>query len=179
MKKWGLSLGLGLVALVVQGALATLLPPPWCPDLGLLVVLCLGLRWRGLAAGLALAGVLGFSADWLSGSLVGQHGLLRVLAFASALIAGRQLNLRRGLPLVAFVFSATLIYGILAALISQFFLDVGWPPASVWLGGILHAAINGLCAPWAAAAVRLLGVWAGDEDGVSRALPIESARRPV
>ena len=79
----------------------------------------------------------------------------------------------------AFVFSATLIYGILAALTSQFFLDVGWPPASVWLGGILHAAINGLCAPWAAAAVRLLGVWAGDEDGVSRALPIESARRTV
>ena len=179
MKKWGLSLGAGLLALVIQGALATLVVPPWCPDLGLLVVLCLGLRWRGLAAGLVLAGLLGFSADLLSGSLVGQHALLRVLVFAGAFMAGRQLNLKGGMPLVAFVFAATLAYGIGAALISQFFLEMGWPPASVWAEGILHAVINGLCAPWVAAWVQLLGVWAGDEDGATRALPIESSRRPI
>ena len=38
----------GLLALVLQGALATLLVPPWCPDLVLLVLIAIALRWEGV-----------------------------------------------------------------------------------------------------------------------------------
>ena len=179
MKFWWASLGVGLLALVIQGALATVLPPPWCPDLGLLLVLCLGLRWRGLALGLALAFVLGFSADLLSGSLLGQHALLRLVAFATAFVAGRQLNLRGGIPLVAFVSTVTFVYGIAVALLSAFFLDTGWPPASKWFDALIHSVVNGLVAPWVLAGVNRLSVWAGDEDGAVRSLPIEPHRRAL
>ncbi len=54
MKRASTLLGLGVAVLVLQGALATVLPPPWCPDLALLVLIGIGLRWSGLAGGLLL-----------------------------------------------------------------------------------------------------------------------------
>ena len=46
---------IGVLALVVQGALARTLSPPWCPDLAWLVVVGIGLRWPHFVSGVVLA----------------------------------------------------------------------------------------------------------------------------
>jgi rod shape-determining protein MreD len=167
----------GLLALVIQGALATIVSPPWCPDLALLVVLCIGLRWRGLAAGLWLAALLGFAADLLSGSLMGQHALLRVLAFVSAFFASRQLNLKGSLPLVIFSAAVTVGYGIALVAVSTFF--VGRAPVS--LGGLtdllVHGSVNGLAVPFVYSFVTRVSIWAGEDDTNSRTLHFDSHSR--
>ena len=89
---------LGLLALVLQGGAVRVLPGALCPDLGLLVVLAAGLSLTP-ATGLGIAAALGWAADLLSGALLGQHALLRVVAFAVTRIANRQLDLRRRAPL--------------------------------------------------------------------------------
>ncbi|MBW2229265.1 MAG: rod shape-determining protein MreD [Deltaproteobacteria bacterium] len=167
----------GILALVLQGALATFVSPPWCPDLGVLVVICIGLRWRGLAAGLCLAALLGFAADLLSGSLMGQHALLRVVAFASAFFAGRQLNLKGSLPLVIFSAAVTVGYGIALVAVSTFF--VGRTPLT--LGGVadllLHGGINGLVAPFVYSVITRVSIWAGEDDANSRTLHFDPQGR--
>ena len=80
---------LGFAALVVQGALARTIPPPWCPDLALLVVIGVGLRWPGFLAGLLIAVPLGYAMDLLSGSLMGQHAFMRLVTYMIAAVASR------------------------------------------------------------------------------------------
>jgi cell shape-determining protein MreD len=157
-------------------------PPPLCPDLGLLVVLSIGLRWRGLPLGLALASALGFAADLLSGSLLGQHALLRLVAFASAFLAGRQLNLKGSLPLVVFAGSVSVAYGLAVYAVSGFFAaasgaatpGAGWLLESVW-----HAAVNGAFAPGVFGVVSRVAARTGAEDALSRTLRIDPRRRPA
>jgi rod shape-determining protein MreD len=167
----------GVLALVVQGALATIVSPPWCPDLGLLVVLSIGLRWRDLGSGLVLAAALGFAADLLSGSLVGQHALLRVIAFSSAYLAGRQLNLKGSLPLVVFAVSVSFVYGVAVYLVSTFFVGAGAPSFGWLADGLQHAVVNGVFAVWVFRAVTAVATWSGDPDAPSRTLPIDARRR--
>jgi len=169
----------GVFALVLQGALATLVPPPWCPDLGLLVVITIGLRWRALGTGLVLAAALGFAADILSGSLVGQHALLRVIAFASAYLAGRQLNLKGSLPLVVFTASVSFAYGIAVYAVSTFFVGAGAPSLGWLVDGVQHAIVNGLLSTTVFSVVSRVAVWAGDSGARGRTLHIEARRRPV
>jgi rod shape-determining protein MreD len=169
----------GLIALMVQGALSTIIPPPWCPDLALIAVVCMGLRWRGLAGGLVLAASLGFAADLLSGSLMGQHGLLRLFVFVAAFFAGRQLNLKGSLPLALFVGVVTLVYGLLLYLVSDFFIGGA---GATWRFAIeltQHAIINALVAPRIFSVVTRASVWSGDDDTASRVLHIDSRRRPA
>lgn len=167
----------GVLALVLQGALATVVSPPWCPDLGLLVVLSIGLRWRGLAVGLALAAALGFAADLLSGSLVGQHALLRLIAFSSAFLAGRQLNLKGSLPLVVFAMSVSFVYGVAVYAVSTFFVGAGAPSFAWLFDGVWHALVNGVAAPGVFSIVSRLASWAGGDDALSRTLHIDAHRR--
>lgn len=167
----------GVLALVLQGALATLLPPPWCPDLGLLVVLSIGLRWRPLGSGLVLAALLGFAADLLSGSLLGQHAILRVVAFASAYLAGRQLNLKGSLPLVVFAVSVSFVYGFAVHAVSSFFVGAGAPGFGWLLDGLQHAGVNGLLSTSVFGIVSRVSAWAGHRDAPGRTLPIDARRR--
>jgi rod shape-determining protein MreD len=172
-------LALGLLALIVQGALATIAPPPFTPDLALLVVLCIGLRWRGLTAGLCLAAALGFCADLLSGSLMGQHALLRLLAFSSAFFAGRQLNLKGSLPLVVFAFVVTVVYGLALLTVSTFFIGAG-ELAVRWVADlILHAGVNAIVAPWVYTAVGRVSGWIGEGEVSGRSLHIDPHGRPA
>lgn len=170
-------LGFGLLVLVCQGALATIVPPPWCPDLALLVVIGLGLRWTSLASGLWLATLLGLAADMLSGSLLGQHALLRLLTFASASLASRQLNLKGSMPLVFFAVLLSLGYGFALYAVSRFFVGSA-PLAASWAFDLAqHSVVNGICAPWMLAAVsRVLG-WAGAEIPTSVSIDIGVRRR--
>jgi len=172
-------LALGTGALIVQGALGTLLPPPWCPDLALLVVVGIGLRWISFTAGLGLAALLGLAADLLSGALMGQHTLLRLFAFSSASLASRQLNLRGSLPLFLFVVLLSLAYGFALFLVSSFFaggapLDLSWA-----IDLSIHAVVNAICAPAALSGLTRACDWAGAEGLTSGSLEIDARRRPA
>ena len=162
---------------MIQSALATFVPPPYCPDLGLLVVIAIGLRWRGLTAGLLLAALLGFAADIMSGTLMGQHALLRMIAFASAFYAGRQLNLKGSIPLALFAGGVSLAYGALLFGLSNFFVGARVPVMSV-LGGLLqHAVINGVISLQVMALVDRIAMMAGDDEAMARSLHIDPRRR--
>lgn len=169
----------GVFALLVQGTLATLLKAPWCPDLGLLVVISIGLRWRQPATGLVLAAALGFAADLLSGSLFGQHALLRIFVFSSAFLAGRQLNLRGSLPLIVFAVSVSFLYGVAVYLVSSFFVGAGAPGVAWVLDGVKHALVNGVFATGVFSIVTRVAVWAGDDDVSARTLRIDPRRRTI
>ncbi len=92
--KQGLGLlAAGWAALVLQSVAARLAPPALCPELGLLVVVGLGLCMPA-PSGLLLAAAIGYATDLLSGSLFGQHALLSVLAFGATRAASRGLNFR-------------------------------------------------------------------------------------
>lgn len=170
----------GVLLMVLQGALALWLPPPLCPDLGLLVVICLGLRWPTLVTGLLLVGLLGFAADLLSGSLMGQHALLRVLTFTGAFVVGRQFNLQGSLPLMFFTGIVSMLYGVGVYLLSSFFMGAvagqgaGWLIDSFW-----HACSNALVVPIIFALCSRIFVWVMGEDVTERALRLESERRPA
>jgi len=165
VKRASTLLALALAALIFQGALATQLPPPWCPDLALLVLIGIGLRWSGVAGGLVLAALIGYATDLLSGSLFGQHALLDLFAFMATLVATRQLNLRGSWPLAVFAMGLTLAYGLAMLAITGFFVggvELRWS----WLGSQLaHAAASGLFAPAMSSLVGRAASWADDEPG--------------
>ena len=168
-----------LFMLMLEGALAVIVPPPWCPDLGLLALVAVGLRWSGLARGLVFAYLVGSSADVLSGSLMGLHALLSMAVFTLAVFAGRQLNLKGSLPLVAFTLAVSFAYGLAVYGISNFFLtgiDLG---LSGVLANFVHAVVNGLLAPAFFSGFSRLAAWAGAADGAEKSLHIETSGRSV
>ncbi|MDE0884244.1 MAG: hypothetical protein OSB70_01795 [Myxococcota bacterium] len=169
----------GLCALMLEGVLARVFSPPWCPDLGFLVVVSIGLCLRDLIPGLFLAYLLGSSVDVLSGSLAGLQALLCVISFLSAFFAASQLNLKSTLSLMAFVASLSFVYGISLFVISSLFvenIDLSWR----WvLENSLHAWINGLTVPFVVEGVERLVAWSGDDDSQERSLYIESPMRPL
>ena len=151
-------LALGLAALMVQGGLARALPPPWCPDLAWLVVVGIGLRWPGFLSGFVLSAMLGFAMDALSGSLLGQHALLRLVSYLVAATAARQLDLSGGIPTALLTFSLSVAYGFGVVATRSVFLgsalgsalgsSLGWD--SIGIDGVAvavaQAFVNMLCA---------------------------------
>jgi rod shape-determining protein MreD len=139
-------LACGLAALMVQGALARALPPPWCPDLAWLVVLGIGLRWPGFVSGFVLAAVLGFAMDALSGSLLGQHALLRLVSYLAAAVAARQLDLSGGIPVALLTFALSLAYGFGVVATRSVFLGPESIGVEVLALAVAQAFVNMLCA---------------------------------
>lgn len=137
----------GAVLVALQGAVASWLPGHWAPDLGLLGIVALGLASRSITLALLSACCLGYFTDALSGSLLGQHALLRTLELLVVLLAGRQLSLRGGLPLA--VFAACLTVGDALA-ISGLTIFMS-PTASLGLGVLWplfpQLFVNALAAP--------------------------------
>lgn len=173
MRQAALLLGVGLAALVLQGAVALVLPYPFCPDLGLLVVIAIGLYWGPLPSGLALAAVLGYSADVLSSSLLGQHAMLRLISFAAARLGSRQLNLRGSLPFAVFAGGLTIAYA--AALEGQLGFFTGAPTEVGAFGRtLLHAVVNAFFAPIVAVVVEQACSWGGDDDVARRAVRFDA-----
>lgn len=179
MKLFFALLVVALFMLMLEGALAIIVPPPWCPDLGLLAVVSVGLRWTGLAWGLVFAYVLGSAADVLSGSLMGLHALLSTFVFMAAVFAGRQLNLKGSLPLVTFAAAVSFSYGLAVYGISSFFIGGIEFSLSWLLANFVHALVNGFLAPLAFAGFSRLAVRAGATDASDRALYIENPGRPA
>lgn len=175
MKRVLVLVGLGLLAPILQGALAPFLPWGTCPDVGLLVVIGLGLSLRSGLAGLALAAEIGFVADLLSGSLLGEHALLRMFVFALARLASLHVNLHGTLTPMALAagLSALSAAGILA--LTTFFSS-GTAMVLVTLPDVLRqAVVNALLAPLVISAVARLVAHLGDEDG-RRVLRLEPRR---
>jgi rod shape-determining protein MreD len=138
--------GLALGALVLQGTLAALLPPALTPDLALLVALVAAVVAPALPA-LLLAAGLGFGADLLSGTLLGEQALLRLLAFAATRFVSSQFHLERGLPLASYCLAIGLLDPLGLAALSRLFSGaspIGWEALpTVAVRALLGAALAG------------------------------------
>jgi len=157
-------LALGLLAIMVQGALARALLPPWCPDLAWLVVVGIGLRWPGLVSGFVIAALLGFAMDAVSGSLLGQHALLRAVGYLAAAVVARQLDLSGGIPIALLAFALSLAYGFgIVATRSLFLGPESFGVESLALA-VAQAFVNMLCAgPVVGLVERIVNRFADEE----------------
>jgi cell shape-determining protein MreD len=164
---------LGIAALIVQGALARALPPPWCPDLAWLVVVGIGLRWPNVVSGAVLVVLLGYSMDLVSGSLMGQHAFLRLMTFSAAAVLARQLDLSGALSVGTFVLLMTLVYGIATVTILSVLLGVSWIGVDSLGVGLAHAVVNVVAAgPVVRVVERILGRFSEEEVGRRSAMPL-------
>lgn len=169
---------LGLAALILQGALARGIAPPWCPDLAWLVVVGIGLRSPHFLSGVVLAVLLGYSMDLVSGSLMGQHALLRLISFLAAALAARQLDLSGGLPVSIFVSAMTIVYGLAMVTMMSFLADAPFAFFEVIGSALAHALVNVLAAgPMIAAVERVLARYSDDDVGRRGPMPLGFERR--
>lgn len=176
MKRGLVLLSIGALAPMLQGALAQFLPAALCPDLGLLLVAAVGLCGRSVAVGLLFSALVGFVADLLSGALLGQHALLRVLAYAAARSASVHVNLIGVGSKAIFVALLTVLNGLAMGALTAFF-SPGAGFAWIGLGDLaLSALVNALAAPLATSLVSAVLNRFGDEDGGRRLLRLESRR---
>jgi rod shape-determining protein MreD len=170
-------LALGALAPMIQGAVGTFVPLRYCPDLGLLLVVGLGLCWRSTAGGVALAAALGLIADLLSGSLLGQHMLLRIFAFGAARTCSRQLNLRGVAPRATFVVGMTVVTALGTGMLTSFF-GVGRGVDGEMLRELIpHALINGAFAPLAVWLVERISNWLSEVDAGHQLLQLRPRNR--
>lgn len=158
-------LAVGVLALMVQGVAAQVVPARLLPDLGLLFVIGIALSVRSAALGVLLAALLGYTTDLLSGSLLGQHALLRMFAYAAARFGSARLNLRGPLPQVVFVVILSVAHAVLLAALLAFFVPHLGSPLLSLRDLAPHALLNGLAAPLVTQAVGALAARLGDDDG--------------
>jgi len=169
---------LGLAALMVQGAIARAITPPWCPDLAWLVVIGIGLRWPSLLSGIVLAVMLGYSMDLVSGSLMGQHALLRLVSYLAAALAARQLDLSGGLPVAIFVGVMTIFYGLATLTMLSFFVGAPWRGFDVLGAALVHAFVNILAVgPMISLVEFVLTRFSDEEVGRRSPMPLGFERR--
>jgi rod shape-determining protein MreD len=168
---------LALAAVVLEGALAALLPPALLPDLVLLLTVAAAVAAPAVAA-LLLAAGLGYAEDFLSGTLLGQVALLRILAFGATRFVHAQFHLERGLPLATFCFALSLLDALGLAALSNLFLGaspIGVEAVPVALG---RALLNAVLAPGVHRLVSSLLVTLQDGDARRREVRFDT-RRPV
>ncbi|HEX2484940.1 MAG TPA: rod shape-determining protein MreD [Myxococcota bacterium] len=169
---------LGLAAVVLQGALAALLPPALVPDLGLLLTVAAAVEAPVVGA-LLLAAGLGYGADVLSGTLLGQFALLRLLAFAATRVVHAQFHLERGLPLASFCFALSLLDAVGLAAIANLFAGAS-PLGLDALPSVLgRALLNAALAPPLHRLVSGLLATLQEGDARRREVRFDTRRRPV
>jgi len=145
---------IGTLAPMIQGAAGTFFPSRFCPDLSMLWIIGLGLYWPSAGGGAAISTALGFVVDLLSGALLGQHALLRLLAFGAARICSRQLNLRGTLPLMTFVVIFTVVNAAGSTLLTAFFTSGPVVDTTILMHLIPHSIVNAI---FAVPVIRLVG----------------------
>jgi len=170
-------LALCALAPMIQGVVGKFVSLRLFPDLGLLLVVGLGLCWRSTAGGVALSAALGLVADLLSGSLLGQHLLLRLFAFGAARSCSQQLNLRGARPLAIFVVVLTLANGVGSAVLTSFFMAGPGLEREMLRELIPHALINGVFAPLGVSIVGRISSWLGEADAGNPLLPLPPRSR--
>jgi cell shape-determining protein MreD len=170
-------LALGALAPMIQGAVGTFVPLQYCPDLGLLLVVGLGLCWRSTAGGIALSAALGLIADLLSGSLFGQHMLLRIFSFGAARACSQQLNLRGVMPRVTFVIALTVVTALGTGALTSFFGAGRGVDGEMLRKLIPHALINGAFAPLGVWLVERISNWLSEVDAGHQILQLRPRNR--
>lgn len=166
-----------VAALALQGFLAVLLPGLIVPDLTLLATVTGAVVLPPVPA-LCFAVGLGYGADLLSGSLLGQQALARLLAFAATLVVSGQFQLARGFPLFVFVLGLGLVDALWVEAAGRLLGDV--PPVGVWALGTAACrafATAGL-APFALGRMQRLRELLLEVDARRREVRLET-RRPV
>lgn len=170
-------LGLGAAVAILQGLLGTFVPQHYCPDFGLLLVVGLGLSWRGFASGLFLSAFLGFLTDFLSGSLLGQHGFLRMSVYLASRLGSRHLSLLGPLPLACFVAALTAANAAGMAVLTSTF-TAGLPLDGAALTGIVpQMLLNALFAAPVAAVAERATLMLSDDENARRMLNLETRGR--
>ena len=166
-------LSLGVIALMVQGVVTQVLPAQWVPDLGLLLVVAIAVGLRGAASGIVLAALLGYATDLLSGSLLGQHALLRMGAYGVARFGSARLNLRGPLPQALFVGLLSVAHAVgLWGLFAFFAADSG--SSLLTLRELLpHALVNGIAGPFVTQGIGALLDRLGDDESSQRPIQLE------
>ncbi len=177
MKRIFALLAIGALAPMIQGVVGTFVPLHHCPDLGLLLVVGLGLCWRSTAGGVALSAALGFIADLLSGSLLGQHMLLRIFAFGAARACSQQLNLRGVIPRAIFVAVLTVVTALGTGALTSFFGAGPGVDGEILRELIPHALINGAFAPFAVWFVERVSNLLNDVEGGHQLLQLRPRNR--
>jgi rod shape-determining protein MreD len=164
---------LGVAALMAQGVMTQTLPAHLVPDFGLLLVVAIALCMRGAASGVLLAALLGYTTDLLSGSLLGQHALLRMASYGVARFGSARLNLRGPLPQALFVVLLSIAHAVgLWGLFAFFAPDIG--SSLLTLRELLpHALVNGIVAPFVTQGVGALLGRLGDDEGTQRPIRLE------
>ena len=169
-------LALGLLALVVESALLANLPVAFVPSLALLVPIAAALLLPP-TAGLLVAVALGFGADVLSGSLLGQHAFVRLAEFVLVRVLASQLDLMRPLPFAIFALGLALFDAAASAGVLRFFLG-SFAPSSTELATVgLRALVSAAAAPLALFAARTTTAW-GSLDEARREMRLDT-KRPV
>lgn len=164
MKRGLALLAAGLFLLMAQGAATSVLPARFVPDVGLLLVFGIALSVRNAGAGVALAAAIGYATDLFSGSLLGEHVLLRMAAFGAARFAGARLNLRGPLSRALCVAVLTVGHAVGLWLLAAFFAP-GGAGTSIGLDVVLtQAFVNALVAPVFTELVTLLSTRLGEEE---------------
>ena len=177
MKRVLALLAIGALAPMIQGAIGTFIPLRYCPDLGLLLVVGLGLCWRSTAGGLVLSATLGLIADLLSGSLFGQHMLLRIFAFGAARACSQKLNLRGVIPRATFVIALTVVSTVGTGVLTSFFAAGPGVDGEMLRELVPHALINGAFAPLGVWFVERITSWLSEVDAGHQLLQLRPRNR--
>lgn len=167
----------GAIGLAVESALLSRLPGVLVPALSLLFPVAAALL-LGPLAGLLVSAALGFSADALSGSLLGQHALLRLVEFAVVRLVVGQFDLLRPVPFAAFAFGVALADAAGSAALIQFFLGDFATDRSAVLHVALRALPTAVAAPLVLALARKAVALGGGDVDVRREMRLET-KRPV
>lgn len=169
-------LGFGMLAVVIQSALGTILPVHVVPDFGLLVPVAAALL-LGPAGGLLVAATVGLAADMLSGSLLGQQAALRICEFTLTRLLASQLDLRRTLPLAIYAAGLSLLDALGMAGLTRLFLG-SFAVSAHDLGVVAaRSLVDALFASPLVGVIRRLVRWIGEEEA-RREMRIDT-RRPV
>jgi rod shape-determining protein MreD len=169
-------LALSTLVLMIEGAIAAMVPVRFVPDLGLLLVLAFALSVRNPTAGVLLAAYLGFVTDVFSGALLGQNVLLSIVLFGISRFSGARLNLRGAIPQALFAAGLCVFQsGALWAL--TVFFAAGSGVGLVRVGDVVpYALMTALVAPPVCEGVAKLVARLGDDDGGGRLLDASPTR---
>jgi cell shape-determining protein MreD len=164
---------LGALAAIIQGVLGTFVSQQYVPDLGLLLVFAVGVSWRGFAGGFGAAIGLGYITDLLSGSLLGQHVVMRIFVFVAARLGSRHLSLLGAMPRALMVAGLTLVNAFAMEALTTIFTGSGGFVIGSLTGLLPQIFLNALCAaPLTAGVERMVALLSDDES--ARKLSIET-----
>ena len=157
-------IGLGLLGMMAHSVAALVVPARFLPDVGLLLVVAVALSVRSPVLGVLFAVLFGYTTDLLSGTLLGQHVLLRLGVYGVARVVSARINLRGPLPLALFVLILSVIHACALWALAAFFLPGGVVAPGVLGDLVPHAVANALLAPVVTAPVAVIARSLGDDD---------------